>query len=96
MFQAEAPVLRELRADEVADDAHLTGTGDTDALRQQHREPPPGHDADARVKVGEPGVLRRDQEVASQDDLESTPDSAPTDSSGVFPALTEAKIASVP
>ncbi len=44
---------------------------DADALREQDREAPTGHDADARVGVGETGPIGGDEEVAVERDLEA-------------------------
>ena len=66
----EAPRQRGRRVEEVAGDAHLARPPVPDRLREQHGEPPAGHDPDARVGVGEAGALRRDEEVAGERDLE--------------------------
>ena len=50
------------------------GAADADALREQHRETPTRHHADARVRVGEAGAVGRDQEVAVERDLEAAGD----------------------
>ena len=60
--------------DVVAGGAHLPGPPHADGLGQQHGEPPPRHDPDAGVGVGEPGPIAGDQEVARQGQLEPAGD----------------------
>src|SRR5204863_5764770 len=54
--------------------AHLFGARDANALGEQHRQAPTGHHPDTRVRVGEPGAVRSDQEVAVERDLEAAGD----------------------
>ena len=68
----EAEAERLVRGHEVAGERHLDRASETDRLREQHGDAASRHDADARVGVGEPRAVRRDEEGALQRELEPT------------------------